>query len=134
MSCCNPTKISPHNLRRQLFTACRSEKTRGSWLSLRRFLTTEAKTSVRAVPVEGTATRSRWTGTEECDLLWRSFLKKYFPGDQIGRAIVGGGCIFGIGSLCFYGLGLSDEMGAIDKARCVGVGVSFPASVDMFRA
>lgn len=62
-------------------------------------MTTEAKTSVRAVPVEGTATRSRWTG------------------DQIGRAIVGGGCIFGIGSLCFYGLGLSDEMGAIDKAR-----------------
>ena len=52
----------------------------------------------------------------------------YFPGDQIGRAIVGGGCIFGIGSLCFYGLGLSGEMGAIDKARyvCVCVCVHSP--------
>ena len=42
----------------------------------------------------------------------------YFcAGDQWGRAILGGGSLFGIGSLCFYGLGLSGEMGAIDKAR-----------------
>lgn len=37
-------------------------------------------------------------------------------GDQWGRAILGGGCLFGIGSLCFYGLGLSGEEGAIDRA------------------
>ena len=37
-------------------------------------------------------------------------------GDQWGRAIVGGGCLFGIGSLCFYGLALSNETGAIDRA------------------
>ena len=37
-------------------------------------------------------------------------------GDQIGRAILGGGCLFGIGSLCYYGLGLSNEAGAIDRA------------------
>ena len=40
-----------------------------------------------------------------------------FLGDQIGRAILGGGCAFGIGSLCYYGLGLSSEVGAIDRAR-----------------
>lgn len=38
-------------------------------------------------------------------------------GDQIGRAMLGGGCAFGIGSLCYYGLGLSREAGAIDRAR-----------------
>lgn len=33
-----------------------------------------------------------------------------------GRAFVGGSCIAGIGAMCFYGLGLSKEAGAIDKA------------------
>ena len=40
----------------------------------------------------------------------------YTVGDQLGRAILGGGCLFGIGSLCYYGLGLSGEAGAIDRA------------------
>ena len=40
-----------------------------------------------------------------------------FAGDNIGRAILGGGALFGVGSLCFYGLGLSNEAGAIDRAR-----------------
>ena len=39
-----------------------------------------------------------------------------FLGDRLGRAVLGGGCLFGIGSLCFYGLGLSGEEGAIDRA------------------
>ena len=34
----------------------------------------------------------------------------------MGRVILGGGCLFGIGSLCFYGMGLSSEAGAIDRA------------------
>lgn len=38
-------------------------------------------------------------------------------GDQMGRALLGGGCLFGIGSLCYYGLGLSKEAGAIDRVR-----------------
>lgn len=37
-------------------------------------------------------------------------------GDQLGRVVLGGGCLFGIGSLCYYGLGLSGEAGAIDRA------------------
>ena len=40
-------------------------------------------------------------------------------GDGVGRAILGGGALFGVGSLCFYGLGLSNEAGAIDRARYV---------------
>ena len=34
----------------------------------------------------------------------------------MGRVILGGGALFGVGSLCFYGLGLSGETGAIDRA------------------
>jgi len=37
-------------------------------------------------------------------------------GDKVGRGILGAGSLFGIGSLCFYGLGLSNEEGAIDRA------------------
>lgn len=35
----------------------------------------------------------------------------------MGRLILGGGALFGVGSLCFYGLGLSNEAGAVDRAR-----------------
>ena len=37
--------------------------------------------------------------------------------EQVGRLILAGGCVFGVGSLCYYGLGMSGEVGAIDKAR-----------------
>ena len=37
-------------------------------------------------------------------------------GDQIGRAVLAGASLFGVGSLCYYGLGLSNETGAIDRA------------------
>eukprot|EP00794_Sanderia_malayensis_P012326 gene12326-13599_t len=37
--------------------------------------------------------------------------------ENAGKAILGGGCMAGIGALCYYGLGLSNELGAIDKAR-----------------
>lgn len=36
--------------------------------------------------------------------------------ENIGRMVVGGACVAGIGGLCFYGLGLSNEVGAIDTA------------------
>jgi len=39
--------------------------------------------------------------------------------DEWGRLFVGGASLIGIGSLCYYGLGLSKEEGAIDRARCV---------------
>lgn len=40
-------------------------------------------------------------------------------GERIGRSFLAGASLFGIGSLCYYGLGLSGEAGAVDKARCV---------------
>ncbi|XP_065919020.1 growth hormone-inducible transmembrane protein-like [Dysidea avara] len=39
-----------------------------------------------------------------------------YSAEQLGRVILAGGCVFGIGSLCYYGLGLSGQVGAIDKA------------------
>ena len=41
--------------------------------------------------------------------------------DEWGRLFVGGASLIGIGSLCYYGLGLAKEEGAIDRARCVCV-------------
>lgn len=40
-----------------------------------------------------------------------------YSAEQVGRVILAGGCVFGVGSLCYYGLGMSGEVGAIDKAR-----------------
>jgi len=37
--------------------------------------------------------------------------------ENIGRAVLGGASAAGVGALCFYGLGLSNDVGAIDKAR-----------------
>lgn len=37
--------------------------------------------------------------------------------ENVGRGVLGGACAVGVGGLCFYGLGLSNEAGAIDKAR-----------------
>ncbi|XP_051968832.1 growth hormone-inducible transmembrane protein-like [Xyrauchen texanus] len=36
--------------------------------------------------------------------------------DNMGRLIVAGGAAVGLGALCYYGLGMSNEMGAIEKA------------------
>lgn len=35
----------------------------------------------------------------------------------IGRGAVAGGAIFGLGSLCYYGLGLSNEVGTLETSR-----------------
>lgn len=45
----------------------------------------------------------------------------HFAAENAGKAVLAGGCVAGIGALCFYGLGLSNELGAVDKARCVQV-------------
>ncbi|NP_001017195.1 growth hormone-inducible transmembrane protein [Xenopus tropicalis] len=36
--------------------------------------------------------------------------------DTTGRLIVAGGAVVGLGALCYYGLGMSNEIGAIEKA------------------
>lgn len=35
---------------------------------------------------------------------------------EIGQIAVAGGAVVGVGALCYYGLGLSNEPGAIDRA------------------
>ncbi|XP_064395325.1 growth hormone-inducible transmembrane protein-like [Halichondria panicea] len=69
----------------------------GQGRTLWRLFTSEARTTIKAIPVEAVP-------------------RAGLSGDRIGRAVLGGGCLFGIGSLCFYGLGLSSEAGAIDRA------------------
>uniref|UniRef100_K7F6Q1 Growth hormone inducible transmembrane protein n=1 Tax=Pelodiscus sinensis TaxID=13735 RepID=K7F6Q1_PELSI len=39
-----------------------------------------------------------------------------FKVDQMGRWIVAGGAAVGLGALCYYGMGMSNEIGAIEKA------------------
>ena len=36
--------------------------------------------------------------------------------ETAGRAVLGGAALVGVGTLCYYGLGLSNEVGAIDRA------------------
>lgn len=36
--------------------------------------------------------------------------------DSMGRIILAGGAAVGLGALCYYGLGMSNEIGAIEKA------------------
>nr|XP_045003627.1 growth hormone-inducible transmembrane protein-like [Jaculus jaculus] len=43
-------------------------------------------------------------------------MEKILKIDQMGRWFVAGGAAVGLGALCFYGLGLSNEIGAIEKA------------------
>ena len=37
--------------------------------------------------------------------------------DTTGRAVLGGAALLGVGALCYYGLGLSNEIGAADRAH-----------------
>lgn len=39
------------------------------------------------------------------------------PAFSIGKGAVAGGAVFGIGALCYYGLGLSNDVGAIETSR-----------------
>lgn len=36
--------------------------------------------------------------------------------DSMGRMFLAGGAAVGLGALCYYGLGMSNEIGAIEKA------------------
>ncbi|XP_017338455.1 growth hormone-inducible transmembrane protein [Ictalurus punctatus] len=39
-----------------------------------------------------------------------------FKVDQMGRMILAGGAAVGLGALCYYGLGMSNELGALEKS------------------
>lgn len=36
--------------------------------------------------------------------------------DSMGRMILAGGAAVGLGALCYYGLGMANDIGAIEKA------------------
>lgn len=36
--------------------------------------------------------------------------------DRLGKFIVAGGAAVGLGALCYYGMGMSSEIGAIERA------------------
>lgn len=108
LSLCRPMQLSVSGGRVSVRGAC--------W---KRLVSGEAKT-VRAIPIESGGLRSRFSGTFSflCCSLCSLFTNGLsIPvGDGLGRAILGGSALFGVGSLCFYGLGLSGETGAIDRA------------------
>uniref|UniRef100_A0A2K6NE21 Growth hormone inducible transmembrane protein n=1 Tax=Rhinopithecus roxellana TaxID=61622 RepID=A0A2K6NE21_RHIRO len=56
------------------------------------------------------------TGQELKEAAFEPSMEKIFKIDQMGRWFVAGGAAVGLGALCYYGLGLSNEIGAIEKA------------------
>lgn len=56
------------------------------------------------------------TGQELKEAALEPSMEKIFKIDQMGRWFVAGGAAVGLGALCYYGLGLSNEIGAIEKA------------------
>jgi len=43
----------------------------------------------------------------------------YVAAFTVGRATLAGASLVGLGALCYYGLGLSNDVGAIDRAAYV---------------
>lgn len=56
------------------------------------------------------------TGQELKEAAMEPSMEKIFKIDQMGRWFVAGGAAVGLGALCYYGLGMSNELGAIEKA------------------
>ncbi|XP_023619497.1 growth hormone-inducible transmembrane protein isoform X2 [Myotis lucifugus] len=56
------------------------------------------------------------TGQELKEAALEPSMEKIFKIDQMGRWFIAGGAAVGLGALCYYGLGMSNEIGAIEKA------------------
>ncbi|XP_062989211.1 growth hormone-inducible transmembrane protein [Elgaria multicarinata webbii] len=73
-------------------------------------------------PYQGYASRARMgirrgkTGQEIKEAAFEPAMETAFKVDQMGRWIVAGGAVVGLGAVCYYGLGMSNEIGAIEKA------------------
>lgn len=39
-----------------------------------------------------------------------------FTADRVGKFVVAGGAAVGLGALCYYGMGMSSDIGAIERA------------------
>ncbi|TRY59420.1 hypothetical protein DNTS_004321 [Danionella cerebrum] len=53
---------------------------------------------------------------EEIQSVTQSTSETAWKADSVGRLFLAGGATLGLGALCYYGLGLSNEIGAIDRA------------------
>lgn len=40
----------------------------------------------------------------------------FYTADRLGKFVVAGGAAVGLGALCYYGMGMSSEIGAIERA------------------
>ncbi|KAM3834754.1 growth hormone-inducible transmembrane protein isoform 1-T6 [Vipera latastei] len=63
-----------------------------------------------------TGIRQRKTGQEVKEAAFEPSMETAFKIHQTGRWIVAGGAAVGLGALCYYGLGMSNEIGALEKA------------------
>lgn len=48
--------------------------------------------------------------------VWIVFFFFLYIADRLGKFIVAGGAAVGLGALCYYGMGMSSEIGAIERA------------------
>ncbi|KAG9345962.1 hypothetical protein JZ751_007777 [Albula glossodonta] len=74
-------------------------------------------------PSQGYATRTRFgfrrSKTAKDQLKEAAFepsAETFLKVDNMGRMVLAGGAAVGLGALCYYGLGMSNEIGAIEKA------------------
>ncbi|XP_033004668.1 growth hormone-inducible transmembrane protein [Lacerta agilis] len=73
-------------------------------------------------PSKGYASKARFgvrkgrTGQEIKEAAFEPSMEKVLKVDRMGRWIVAGGAAVGLGAVCYYGLGMSNEIGAIEKA------------------
>lgn len=76
----------------------------------------------RLTPSRDYATKTRFgtrrgrTGQELKEAAFEPSMEKFFKIDQMGRWFIAGGAAVGLGALCYYGLGMSNEIGALEKA------------------
>ena len=47
---------------------------------------------------------------------WLCIAGDFVAAFTVGRATLAGASLVGLGALCYYGLGLSNDVGAIDRA------------------
>lgn len=47
---------------------------------------------------------------------WFLSFSLWYTVDRLGKLVVAGGAAVGLGALCYYGMGMSSEIGAIERA------------------
>ncbi|XP_066180271.1 growth hormone-inducible transmembrane protein [Sylvia atricapilla] len=63
-----------------------------------------------------TSARRGKLGQELKEAAFEPSVETAFKADRLGRFIVAGGAAVGLGALCYYGMGMSSEIGAIERA------------------